>query len=80
MYVRANNPSRPIVSSNSPPTESISQFVDFHLKPLVCTVPSYVKDTTDFLNKLTAIDSLPDSALLVTLDITSLLFFPSKTH
>ena len=49
-----------------------SQFVDFHLKPLVCTIPSYVKDTTDFLNKLTATDNLPDNALLVSLDVTSL--------
>ena len=44
-----NNPGRPIVSSNNHPTERISQFVDYYLKPLVCTVPSYVKDTTDFL-------------------------------
>ena len=35
-------------------------------------MPSYVKDTTDFLNKLTAIDNLPDNALLVSLDVTSL--------
>ena len=28
--------------------------------------------TTDFLNKLTAIDNLPDNALLVSLDVTSL--------
>ena len=69
---KVNNPGRPIVSSNNHPTERISQFVDFHLKPLVCTIPSYVKDTTDFLNKLTAIDNLPDNALLVSLDVTSL--------
>ena len=69
---KVNNPGRPIVSSNNHPTEGISQFVDFHLKPLICTIPSYVKDTTDFLNKLTAIDNLPDNALLVSLDVTSL--------
>ena len=44
---KVNNPSRPIVSSNNQPTECISQFVDF--QPLFCTIPSYVKDTTDFL-------------------------------
>ena len=31
---KVNNPSRPIVSSNNHPTKYISQFVDFHLKPL----------------------------------------------
>ena len=42
----------------------------YYLKPLVCTVPSYVKDTTDFLNKLAnlnTINTLPDNAILVTL-------------
>ena len=67
-----NNPGRPIVPSNNHPTERISTFVDFHLKPLVCTIPSYVKDTTDFLNKLAAFNKLPDNALLVTLHVTSL--------
>ena len=69
---KVNNPGRPIVSSNNHPTERISQFFDFHLKPLVCTIQSYVKDTTDFRNKLTAIDNLPDNALPVSLDVTSL--------
>ena len=72
---KLNNPGRPIVSSNNHPTERISQFVDYYLKPLVCTVPSYVKDTTDFLNKLAnlnTINTLPDNAILVTLDVTSL--------
>ena len=69
---KVNNPSRPAVSSNNHPTERISQFVDFHLKPLVYTTPSCVKNTTDFLNKLTAIDNLPDNALLVSLHVMSL--------
>ena len=33
---KVNNPGRPVVSSNNHPTERISQFVDLHLKPLVC--------------------------------------------
>ena len=64
-----------VVSSNNHSTERISQFVDYYLKPLVCTVPSYIKDTTDFLNKLTnlnTINTLPDNAILVSLDVTSL--------
>ena len=37
---KVNNPGRPIVSYNNHPTERISQFVDYFLKPLVYTVPS----------------------------------------
>ena len=57
---------RPIVSSNSHPTERISEFVDFRLQPLVTKLPSYIKDTTHFIGPL------PDGVLLVTLDISSL--------
>ena len=42
-------PGRPILSANGCPTERISQFVDFFLKPLVPLMKSYIKDTTHFL-------------------------------
>ena len=32
---KQGNPGRPVVSNNSHPTESISQFVNYHLKPLL---------------------------------------------
>ena len=68
-----SNPGRPIVSSNGHPTERISQFVDFHIKLLVANPPpSYIKDTTHFLNKLNNIGQLPDEVLLTTLDVSSL--------
>ena len=35
-------------------------------------IPSYVKDTNDFLLKLQQINDLPSESLLVTLDVTSL--------
>ena len=63
---------RPIVSSCGSPTEGISRFVDFHLRPLVRRIPSYIKDTTDFLLKLQSIDQVPPGTLLVTLDVKSL--------
>ena len=59
----------PIVSSNSHPTERISEFVDYHLQPFVSKLPSYVKDTNDFLNKLKLINNLPSNTLLVILDM-----------
>ena len=59
-------------SSNSHPTERLSHFVDYHLQPLVHKLPSFVKDTNDFLNKLLIIGNLPANSLLVTLDVSSL--------
>ena len=44
---KPDNPGRPIVSSNSNPTERISHFVDYYLKPLVHKLPSFVKDTNE---------------------------------
>ena len=50
----------------------MSHFVDYHLQPLVPKLPSFVKDTNDFLNKLLTIGNLPANSLLVTLDVSSL--------
>ena len=75
---KPGNPGRPIVSSNSHPTERISHFVDYYLQPLVHKLPSFVKDTNDFLNKLLTISTLPAKSLLVTLDVSSL--YTNITH
>ena len=69
---KAGNPGRPIVSSNGHPTERISEFVSFHLNPLVQSLPSYVKNTTHLLNILKEIDVLPTNAIIVALDVSSL--------
>ncbi|XP_064641362.1 uncharacterized protein LOC135496144 [Lineus longissimus] len=60
------------MSANGCPTERISSFVDSFLQPLVKTTRSFIKDTTHFLRVLRDIGQLPDDALLVTLDVTSL--------
>ena len=65
-------PRRPIVSSCGAPTEKISCFVGYHLNPLVKIIPSYIKDTNDFLTKLQQLDDLSSESLLVTLDVVSL--------
>ena len=56
----------------------MSEFVDRGLQPLLASIPSYIKDSTDFLNKLGLFDNLPDDAILVTLDVTAL--FSSIPH
>ena len=63
---------RPIVSGIDTLTEYVSAFVDRELQPLLANIPSYIKDTTDFLNKLSRFDNLPDNTILVTLDVTAL--------
>jgi hypothetical protein len=65
-------PGRPIVSANNSPTERISQLADFFLQPLVADTTSYVKDTTDFINKIESITELKPGTILGTIDVTSL--------
>ena len=65
-------PGRPIVASNNSPTENISKFVDFHLKPLVHHIPSFVQDTSDFLRKIFKFTNLPANTILASLDVTTL--------
>ena len=62
-------PGRPVISGCNTPTEKISAFVDRQLKPLVPQIPSYVKDTNDFLNKLKDMGRFPEGAILVTIDV-----------
>jgi len=65
-------PGRPIVSANQCPTERISGLVDHILRPFVPLLPSYIKDTTDFINHIEGLPRLNSTDLLVTLDVTSL--------
>ena len=67
-----NPPGRPIVSASYYLTERISEFVDYQLNPLVPKLPSCIKDTTHFLQKLDSLPELPNSCLLVTLYVSSL--------
>lgn len=63
---------RPIVSSIGSLTEPLSQFVDAHLRPLVEDLPSYLRDTGDFIDKLDKINLGEGDIFLVTMDVTSL--------
>lgn len=69
---KANNPGRPIISANECPTEKISQYVDFYIRPLAQQVPSYIKDTNDFLNFLHDLGRLSPSSILCTIDVSAL--------
>ena len=65
-------PGRLIVSACNSPTENISKYIDHVLKPHMLSLPSYVKDTTDFINKVRNIKIKSKNIFLVTLDVSSL--------
>ena len=62
---------RPIISGCSGPTEWISAFVDHLIQLIAQLQASYLEDTTDFINFIERI-KLPKSAILVSMDVTSL--------
>ena len=62
---------RPIISGCDGPTERISAFVDHLLRPIAQIQPSYLKDTTDFINFVEK-TKLPSNTILVSMDVTSL--------
>jgi hypothetical protein len=69
---KKNTPGRPIVSACSGPTDSISKFIDDLIRPLVPHIKSYVKDSTHLLQILQNLGHIPSSALLCTMDVSSL--------
>lgn len=64
-------PGRPIVSDVNSDSYHIAEFIDHYLAPLATQHPAYLKDTTDFVNKIKHLN-IPQNSLLVTLDVTSM--------
>ncbi|XP_074648985.1 uncharacterized protein LOC141904308 [Tubulanus polymorphus] len=69
---KVNNPGRPILSGNNGPTEKISKYLDYFLRPIASRVSTYIQDTNDFLNKINSLPPLRKDAILVTMDVKSL--------
>ena len=59
------------MSSVNSVTENISSFVDGWLNPLVQKLPSYLKDSSEFI-KLVTSTRIPQNAILVSIDVSSL--------
>ena len=68
---KPNNPGRPIVNGIGSVTEKISAYVDTYLKKYTPRIPSYIKDTTHFLNILEHLE-VQNTDLIVTIDVKSL--------
>ena len=66
---KERNPARPVISSVSCNISKISENVDYHLQSIFKQIASYVKDTSDFISKLKAVETVPDNSYL---DVKSL--------
>ncbi|XP_073514025.1 uncharacterized protein [Phyllobates terribilis] len=64
-------PGRPIISGNGSLCESLCTIVDFYLQPLVHTLPSFIKDSTEALKRIDSIHLEPGS-VMVTADVEAL--------
>ena len=73
-----NVPGRPMISKCGTPTEKVSEFLDHHLKPVMQSGKSYIKDSGHFLEKIKTLGCIPDNAILVTADVVGL--YPSIPH
>lgn len=70
---KPNNPGRPIVSACNCPTERVSSFVDSILQPLVTSLPSYTRDSSDTISKVKSFHAnASDKVLIFTMDVKSL--------
>ena len=74
-------PLRPICSGFNSCTSKLSEFVDAFLKPLAQQSPSYIKDTSNFVQKIET-DVAPlvthSKTFLFTMDVSSL--YPNIDH
>ena len=73
-----NVPGRAVISNCGAVTEKASEFLDFHLKPIMQQGKSYLRDTDDFLSKIKSLGPLPRNSILVTADVVGL--YPSIPH
>ena len=72
---KAGNPYRCIVSCIGTATENMAEVAEKELETYMTTSPSYIKDTTDFLNKVQEIGEVTDQTILFSMDVVKL--YPS---
>ena len=75
---KPNNPLRLITSCCGTAIERLSAYTEHFLKPLAQKAPSFIKDTSDLLNKIARVNEqgpLPPNTLLVSWDVVSM--FPN---
>ena len=68
---KEGNPRRPVLNPIDCHISEISNFDNNYLQPLVREIPSYIKDTKDFINKIDNF-TVPPNSFPVTMDVKSL--------
>ena len=58
-------PARSVILNYPTPTEKYPKFLEHHLQPEMKEEKLYVKDTTDFLDKLKGLGEITEGAILV---------------
>ena len=74
----SNVPRRPVISNCGTPTKKVLKYLDHHFQPVMEEGKSYIKDTSDFLDKLKDLVDMPEGAILVAADVVGL--YPSIPH
>lgn len=64
-------PGRPIISDVESESYRISEYIDNFLAPLSIKHPAYLKDTYDFIEKISKLN-IPPNSLLISLDVDSM--------
>ena len=78
---KRDNPLRLITSCCGTAIERVSVFTELYLKPLFQNLPSFIKDSTDLINKIQALNAkgpFPVGSLLVYWDVVSM--FPNTDN
>ncbi|CAJ0942415.1 unnamed protein product [Ranitomeya imitator] len=65
-------PGRPIVASTGSLLSPLAMVLEKILSPLLCHIPSYLRDTSHFLSAIRDVGIVPAECYLVTLDVNSL--------
>jgi hypothetical protein len=69
---KVGNPPRPIISGCDSPTDNISKYLTKIFNPIAQAQDSYIKDTKHLLQIIDSFPPLPENAILVTADVSSL--------
>ena len=64
-------PGRTILTNVDTESSQISRFLDHFLQPYVRKIPTYIRDSIDFINRLRQ-THVPKNAILATMDVTNL--------
>ena len=63
---------RPVISNCGTSTKKASEFLDNHLKPIMQSSWSYIRDSGDFIDEINRIENISKDVILVMADVIGL--------